>query len=139
MEKINALKNTNTLLSRMIKSLDYSINGAGSERYNSELLYQSSNSETSLSIYQIDTNQISDTMEENEFQRLICIGGEVRITILDGYDEDVVLTSSNTILIPPQTKFKIETLKDSQVIVVFKPKKDVLEKVLVKETIYNKL
>lgn len=138
-EKITALKKTNTLLSRMMKSLDVSLNGPGSEKYNSELIYQSSNEETSLSIYAIKGGQTSDVYIEKEFQRIVCIGGAIKVYILDAYNESVVLTSSNTILIPPQTKFKLETIEDTQLIIVFKPKKEVLEKVLVKETIYNKI
>ena len=139
MEKITELKKTNTLLSRMLKSMDFSLNGAGAEKYETELLFQHSNEETSLNIYSIKEGQKSDTFIENEFQRIICIGGKLKINILGGYEEDVVLTSSNTLLIPPKTKFNVETLMDSQVIVVFKPKKENLEKVLIKETIYNKI
>lgn len=131
MEKIRALKEANVLLSQKIKSL------TEATEYKSNVLYHSSNNETSISIYSIVGGQKSNLFIENEFQRIICIAGEIKITLFNGYNEDITLTSSNTILIPPNTKYTVETKKNSEVIVVYKPKKEIKEKVLVKQTIYN--
>jgi hypothetical protein len=134
--KIDALRQTNVLLSRKLKSLDYSF--YGKTNYRSEILFQSSNKETSLNILKIEGGQKSKPFIENEFQRIICISGELKITLLD-FDEEMTLTSSNTALIPPQTKYVIETIKDSEVIVVFKPRKEIKEKIMKEKTIYNKV
>ncbi len=134
-DKLYALKEANTIISRKIRSMDFSLNGTN--HFKSELMYQSSNAETSLNIYSIKGGQKSESFIENEFQRMVCIKGEIKIT-LPKHDEEVMLTSSNTMLIPPQTEYTVETIKDSDIIVVFKPRKGQEEKIMVLETIYNK-
>ena len=134
-DKLYALKEANTIISRKIRSMDFSLNGTN--HFKSELMYQSSNAETSLNIYSIKGGQKSESFIENEFQRMVCIKGEIKIT-LPKHDEEVMLTSSNTMLIPPQTEYTVETIKDSDIIVVYKPRKGQEEKIMVLETIYNK-
>lgn len=135
-QKIEALRQTNILLSRKLKSLDYSL--YGKTNYKSDIIFQSSNKETSLNILTIKGGQKSNPLEENEFQRIVCISGELKITLLD-FDEEMILTSSNTTLIPPQTKYIIETIIDSEIIVVFKPKKEIKQKLIKQKSIYNKI
>jgi len=138
MGKLSVLKETNNLISRKLKSLDFSLNGQ--TKYNTELMYQTANSETSLNVFYIEGGQKSEPFIENEFQRIVCLEGEIIITLLgSSYDEKIKLNSSNTILIPPQTKYVVESLEDSQVAVVFKPRKEVKEKILTEHTIYNKI
>jgi hypothetical protein len=86
----------------------------------------------------IEGGQKSKPFIENEFQRIVCIAGKIKI-VLPEYEEEVILTSPNTMLIPPNTKYLIESITNSEIIVVFKPRKEVNEKILVEETIYNKL
>jgi hypothetical protein len=136
-DKLKALKEANTIISRKLKSLDYSLNDAST--YESETLFQSSNSETSLNVLSIVGGQKSNVFVEKEFQRIVCLEGEVLIHLIGAtYNEKIKMSSSNTVLIPPQTKYMIETLKDSEIIVVFKPKKEEKEKILVGNTIYTK-
>ena len=124
MEKIFALKQTNHLLNEKIKSLRFSIKR--DNNYNAELKYLTNNSETSTCIYEIKGGQKSKTFIEDEFQRIVCLGGSIRITLND-FDEQMILSSSNTMLIPPNTKFDIESITDSEVIIVFKPKKKIFD------------
>ena len=137
MDKLNELKRVNAVISRQLKSLDTSLHG--DNRYKSELIYNSYNEETSIEIYSIKGNQKSETFIENEFQRIICTKGEVKINLYNGFNEEIILSSSNTILIPPKTKFSVECLKDAELIVVFKPRKDIEEKVLINNSIYSKI
>lgn len=136
--KISALKEANLFISRKLKSLDFSLNGR--TKYNRELLYQSSNSETSINIFSIKGGQKSQPFIENEFQRIVCLEGELKIVLVDGsYNEQFRLKSSNTILIPPHTKYVVESIADSEILVVFKPRKEIFEKILTEKTIYNKI
>ena len=135
-DKLYALKEANTIISRKIRSLDFSLNGA--RGFKSELLYDSYNSETSLNVYFIRAGQKSELFMENEFQRIVCIKGEIKIS-LPKQNEEMVLSSPNTMLIPPLTEYSVESIQDSEVIVIFKPQKKQEEEILVTETIYNKI
>jgi hypothetical protein len=137
-DKLTALKDANIIIGRKLKSLNFSLNGTN--KYKPELTYQTSNSETSVNIFSIKGGQKSETFIENEFQRIICIEGKIAIFLIGStYNEKIILSSSNTLLIPPQTEYHVESLEDSEVIVVFKPRKEEKEKILVGETIYNKI
>jgi hypothetical protein len=134
-DKLTALKEANTIISRKIKTLDVCLNGSNDIKV--EELFQSSNTETSINIYSIKGGQKSKIYVENEFQRIICVGGKIKI-VLPKHNEDIILTSPNTVLIPPLTEYKIESIENSEIIVIFKPKKGEEEKIMVANTIYNK-
>jgi len=136
MNKIKELQRVNNIISQKLKYLDSSIKRG--TKYKSELLFTTSNDETSIEIYSIKGDEKSKTFIENEFQRIICIKGEIKINLYNDFDEEITLSSANTILIPPQTTFTIECIKDAEIIVVYKPKKENNEAVLIIKSIYEK-
>jgi len=137
MEKINALHEVNNLISRKLKTMNTSLNGK--TKYKADTVFELSNSETSLNIFSVKANQKSEPRKEEEFQRIICLEGEIKISLSGTNREEIKLSSSNTMLIPPYTEFVIETLVDTQIAVVYKPRREVKEKILEEKTIYNKI
>lgn len=138
MNKLGALKKTNNLISKKLKRLENSLNE--SRIYKAELLFELSNDETSLNVFFIKGGQKSEVTIEEQFQRIVCIQGEIKINIINStHNEVITLHSSNTVFIPPQTNYTIESIIDSEIIIVYKPKKLVNMPIMITETIYNKV
>jgi len=132
--KISALKDTNLKIENAIKgykTLLYSESRLEMANVEEDIINRHSNEETSCLMLKLKGGQKTPILIEDEFKRIICLKGIVRI-IIPSYEEseDIILESINTILIPPKTEYFLEIIKDCEIITVYKPKKDFFTNVL---------
>lgn len=105
------------------------------------ILYNSSNDETSCKIIKYDGNTTTNTIINDIPKRITCLSGEINV-IIPRFDEKIKLKAQDSQLIPSKTYHIIESLKPSEVIVIFKYAKYLNaldDEITKKETIYNKL
>ena len=144
MNKLTELKNTNNLLKKRINSFNdklKSTNTSVSEGwdFSSFLIYHNSNNETSYDYLKILSNRKSKLMINDQFIRIICIYGQIKI-IMPSLNEEITISPLNTHLIIPKTPYYIETLKNSELMCIYKPKKENTRyKIKEEKTIYNKI
>ena len=146
MGKLEALEITNRKINKRISIIEHNIYDfeKTNKIINTKSLYKTTiydnndNGETSFTIFRANKGQKTDIFFENEFNRLICIKGKIRI-FMPEFNEEIIMTSLNTILIPPQTKYIIEILEDTELIDILKPQKIAFNVKNIKKTIYNKI
>lgn len=132
--KITALKNANDKIEKTIRSyktLLYSESQLEKANVEEDVVNRHSNDETSCLMLKLKGGQKTPILIEDEFKRIICLKGIVRINI-PSYEEseEIILESINTILIPPKTEYILEIIKDCEIVTVYKPKKDFYANVL---------
>ena len=140
MDKLSALKKTKNLLLRRMENIQESIiyNSIDNNDLIINMIYQSNNEETSFNYFKIKKNQKSKILIQEEFKRIICLKGKLKIYI-PSFNEDYILVSPNTQLIPPNTHYIIESLEDCEIISIFKPvKNNSRYKISESKTIYKK-
>lgn len=135
MDKISALKETKEKLTDKIKSfgtLFYSEIQSNKSFLNQDIIYRNSNEESSTIILKINSGEKIKNLIEDEFKRVVCLKGVIKI-IIPSYknDEEFILKSPNTLLIPPKTIYNMEVLEDCEIINIYKPKKEFFEKLIV--------
>lgn len=142
MDKLTAIRQTNSLLLNRIKSITEALYPPTneSENFSAEIRFQTSNEETSTNLIKLKAGMRSKVIVDNEFKRLICIKGVIKIQYVLPYDEERLLTSPNTQLIVPETSYIIECVEDAELITIHKPKKKGQRYIISEqETIYNKI
>lgn len=136
MTKLDKLRNVNNKINQLLISKS---NGYITSNLETEQIYQYINGETHCEIHNIKKSQKTDLIDDNDFKRIICIKGKIKVYI-PKYDEKIILTPPNTLLITPKTKHTIEPLVDSQLIFIYKTKEQINNKELIENnTIYNKV
>jgi tellurite resistance-related uncharacterized protein len=128
MDKISALKITKEKLNDKIKSFEtliYSEKQSDKLFFDEEIIHRCSNDESSAIMLRIKAGQKTSQLVEEEFKRIVVLKGKIKIHI-PSYknDEDFILNSPNTLLIPPKTVYSMEIIEDTEIINVYKPKKD---------------
>lgn len=128
MDKISALKRTKERLNDKIKSFEnqmYSEVQTNKTFFDEEIVHSCSNEESSAVMIKIRGGQKTGELVEEEFKRIICMKGLLKINI-PSYksDEEFILRSLNTLLIPPKTVYNMEIIEDSDIINIYKPKKE---------------
>lgn len=141
MEKIRAIQETNKIINdridRIKKTLTEEQVSFFDSDLNSEKIYEGQNDETSYTICKISVGEKTGNIKEKEFKRIICLKGEIKIYI-PLFDEEVFMSSPNSILIPPNTIYSIEVVNDCELMGIYKPRKKQERKNLIKESIYTK-
>jgi len=141
MTKLDALKKTSKLLDDRIDELTRNYNSETNSIFKSELvhevLYEGYNAETSFTICKIDKGQKTELLVEKEFKRIVCLKGKLKI-YMPMFDEVVLMSSPNGILIPPNTEYCIEVIENSEVMGVYKPKKTDIKEKIINKSIYTK-
>ena len=121
--KLSELKKTNNMIHNRIRDIlnhgFQSIDIGEEHNYYPELKYHSENKCTSTNILSLKRGMISKTLSEDIFTRIICIKGSIKIQFIP-FREEIIVNSPNTILIIPNTKYKIEVLEESEIINVYK-------------------
>lgn len=141
MDKLSELRKTNNHIQHRIREITNHSCGRTIEEENNyyvDIKYHRENDTTSTNIFRLKKGMKSSTIMNIEFHRLISIKGSVKIHFIP-YSESVIITTPNTQLILPNTKYIIEALEDCEIISVYKLQKNG-EKFKIKEleTIYNK-
>lgn len=142
--KISELKKTNNIIQNKIRNIvnhGYHSNGNISEnetQFYIDVKYHRDNDETSTNIFKLKKGMKSKILSDDVFNRIICIKGSIKIHFTP-YKEEVVVSTPNSQLILPNTKYIIEALEDSELISIYKTAKEG-ERFAINEneTIYNK-
>ena len=141
MKKISELKKTNELLSQRLGTIKSKLNGKVSKTLNfsEHIIYQKFSDDSYFNFYSVEQNIKSSIITEKDFVRIICTSGKIKVNILP-FNEETIVKSPNTQLITPNTPYFIETIEDSEIIIVHKTKKENARyKIMEEKTIYNKL
>ena len=141
MDKIGELKKTNNFIQHRIREItNHSCVTSITEdnNYYVDVKYHRENESTSTNIFKLKKGMKSNIITNNEFNRIICTKGSIRIHFVP-FKENVVVTTPNTQLILPNSRYIIEALEDCELISVYKTMKNT-KKITIKEqeTIYNK-
>jgi hypothetical protein len=141
MDKISELKKTNNFIQHRIREImNHSCATINEEKnYYVDIKYHRENDSTSTNIFKLKKGMKSNIITNDEFNRIICTKGSIKIHFIP-FRENVVVTTPNTQLILPNSRYIIEALEDCELISVFKTIKNT-KKITIKEqeTIYNKL
>lgn len=140
--KLNELKIINNKIQNHIRSMvnhGYKSNDVQENTvFYPEIKHHRENNTTSTNIFKIKKGMISKILNDDVFNRIICIKGKIKIYLIS-FNEEIIITAPNTQLILPKTNYKIEVLEDSEIISVYKtPKKGERFEIKEHETIYNK-
>lgn len=141
--KLKELKRTNNIIQNRIRTIvnhGYSSNNV-EDMYDfyPDVKHHFDNSSTSTNIISLKKGMISKILSDDEFNRIICISGRLKIIFVNT-NEEKLLTPPNTQLIIPEAKYVIQVLEDSEIISVYKSiKKNENYKIKEQETIYNKI
>jgi hypothetical protein len=143
MTKLDALKNTNKLIHERIDEMtrDYEaeeLHSIFDSNLIHEILYEGRNEETSFVICRLEKGQRTEILVEEEFKRIICLKGKLKIYI-QMFDEVVSMSSPNGILIPPNTEYSIEVTEDCELIGVYKPQKPNIREKIINKGIYKEI
>jgi hypothetical protein len=141
MDKLSELKKTNNHIQHRIREItnhSCSTNITEESNYYVDMKYHTENDTTSTNLFRLKKGMKSNIITNSEFHRLICTKGSIKIHFIP-YKESAVITTPNTQLILPNTRYIIEALDDSEIISVYKLKKSGEKfKIKEQETIYNK-
>ena len=140
MDKISELKKTNNFIQHRIREImNHSCTTINEEKnYYVDIKYHRENDTTSTNIFKLKKGMKSNIMSNDEFNRIICTKGSIKIHFVP-FKENVVVTTPNTQLILPNSRYIIEALEDCELISVYTSKKTVEKYTINKqETIYNK-
>jgi hypothetical protein len=136
--KIEALKSVNVFLDKKIDELSNSIEKIESELLTGDNLFINDNGETNYQIIRFEKDYNSDAILNNEFKRIICLKGIFTVNFPD-HNDDALVHSPNTILIPPKTSHIIKALDNCEVLIVYKPNFSISGyKIMEENTIYKK-
>ena len=140
--KLMELRKTNNVIqSRIREIIQYGYTSNDDEKvydFYPEVKHHRENSSTSTNIIRLKKGMISGVLSDNEFNRITCISGKIKIHFVN-LKEDRILTPPNTQLIIPETKYIIQVLEDSEIISIYKPvRKGENYKIKEQETIYIK-
>lgn len=141
--KIIELKKLNNKIQNRIRSIvnhGYQSNDIdNTTTFYPEIKHHRENDTTSTNIFKLKKGMKSKILCEDVFNRIICIKGKIKIHFVPFKDE-VIITSPNTQLIIPETRYIIEVLEDCEIISVYKSiEKGEKFEIKEQETIYNKL
>jgi hypothetical protein len=141
MEKLRAIQETNKIINERIDRIKQSFSEDRISLFDGDLfcdtVHEGHNNETSYSICRFETGQKSENINEVEFKRIVCLKGKI-IIFIPLFNEEIIMTSPNSILIPPNTKYSIEVMENCELMGIYKPKKRVEDKNLIEERIYTK-
>jgi len=137
-DKIEALKTVNYFLDKKIDELSTEIDKAESELLSGDNIFVNDNGETTYQILKLSKNYNSDEIINSEFKRIICLKGVFTVKFTE-HNDDALVHSPNTILIPPKTLHIINALEDCEVLIVYKPNFSISRyKIMEENTIYKK-
>jgi len=105
------------------------------------VLFDLDNSETSCKIIRYDTHTKTKTLIDDIPKRITCLSGEINL-IIPHFDEKIKLKPQDSQLVPSKTYHIIESVKSSEVIMIFKHTKfqsNMNKEITEKKSIYNKL
>ncbi len=122
MDKIGELKKTNNFIQHRIREItNHSCLTTITEtnNYFVDVKYHRENDSTSTNIFKLKKGMKSNIITNNEFNRIICTKGSIKIHFLPS-KKNVVITTPNTQLILPYSRYLIEALEDCELISVFK-------------------
>lgn len=141
--KLRELKKTNNMIQTRIRTIinhGYSSNDIEhSYNFYPDIKNHFENCSTSTNIISLKKGMVSKILSDEEFNRIVCISGKIKIIFIN-LKEEIVLTPPNTQLIIPETKYVMQVLEDSEIISIYKPvKKGENYKIKEQETIYNKI
>lgn len=125
MDKISALKNMNSRIELLINNLS----NDSFMKNRPDIIKKIWNNEETVQFYKYYKNGLKKVeLNDNVFTRIVCVSGRLNIQ-LDMLNEEYILSSPNTLLIPPSVKFTLEALEDSELIYVYREKKQKNENV----------
>ncbi|MFW5795050.1 MAG: hypothetical protein ACOCV1_06160 [Bacillota bacterium] len=136
MSKLEKLKSVNDKINKLLYLKG---NKTVNNYLNSNQIYECVNNETHCEILNVKKLQKTELIEDDTFKRIVCLKGKISVYI-PKYNENIILTSPNTLLIPPKTKHTIESLYDSQLIFIYRTDDQIASESLAEnKTIYNKI
>ena len=123
MDKISELKKTNNFIQHRIREITnhscvttYDVNETTD--YYVDVKYHRENDTTSTNIFKLKKGMKSNIITNDEFNRIICTKVSIKIKYVP-FKDDVIVTTPNTQLILPNSRYIIEALEDCELISVY--------------------
>ena len=140
--KLVAFKLINKKILNRVDILELSIKEFEPKNISSEkVLYTTTNNETTCDIIRYGEQNTTKTIINDKPKRITCLSGEINL-IIPHFDEKIKMKPQDSQLIPSNTYHIIESLKESEIIVIYKNVANFsvpFEELLEMKTIYNKL
>jgi len=141
MDKISELKKTNNFIQHRIKEITNNsclTTNNESNDYLVDVKYHGENDTTSTNIFKLKKGMKSNIITNDVFNRIVCTKGSIKIKYIR-FKDDVIITTPNTQLILPNSRYIIEALEDCELISIYISKKTAKNFIIKQqETIYNK-
>jgi hypothetical protein len=112
-------KNIDTIITKKMKVVDPKHNLKKDWETKEVSSYE--NDEMEMKTIKMNWDSKLSFNKQSNFKRVICISGSITIDIPE-YNEKKILTPINSFLIPPDLEYTIESVPESELIIIFKPK-----------------